>query len=1254
MPSTSFGFGGGADFQQPMQTGGYQQQPQKLTAQPTGFISSLSGSQDNTMTIPQIRLSFITARDQERFEQIFRSQVPAGENSMNSSTAKNILMKSNLTAVQLLNIWELADTNRSGSLMFPEFCIALHLANLARRGESIPRELPLKMKNEVTGFVDALNFEVGMKSNQNETQQAANSFMSQEPPTSFMQSQQTGYMQPQQTGYMQPQQTGLTPLAPQQTAGLVPFRTGQQQQQPQFGISNGLQPQPTGFFNQLLGQPTGAPLMAQATGSAPPMTSFAAQPTGGLMPQMTGLQPMPTGRPGQWGFVSAPTGGLPGLDMMQSHFMPNAQTQVGNLQTSMGGNNAENLTWAISKQEKVIYDDIFKQWDKERNGYVNGDVAIDVFSKSGLAFADLESIWTLSDGGNKGKLNKDEFAVAMHLIYRRLNGFNIPNVLPPELIPPSSKMLENSVDAMKNTLKRQAAERNSIANNSSPANGAVSGSAFKNNDDDIQYVSKSRRGRVTNSKTEDAFSDKLSLDDLQRQIREKKILLAAIDAEDEERSSDYGKQKTMNEIEMFKTKIKSIQSDLNQKLGAGNVGSIEEREQLSAKLNSSADKVPKLIDAIAAIDEQIKNGKIEQYRLQLEKENPSGFEIRGTGPNGEITERDRRIAKQKAEVQVKMARLTGKQAPNFEAYETNESMLSQEIVKFTAEAEEQKSIVKDLAVSITSLISDISGSLNLSNSMTVGYQKWEHKDGVQNQEVKDFIDYLNSTKPASAPSRSVVNSKPVKQASASASAPASAPSRAATATNGPTPAEERAKKIKEDAQRRMNERLAKLGIKRKPQQTEEPAAVEPEVATPEPVVRSQPPPPPNRGTKPKPEPEVQEEDSSSSSDSEDEELKLLMAKKKQLEERKKKKKLEKEERIAKLKAEMEALEGNESDDSWDEPKKSEKTVPAASANTDHSNNPFASMLGKKEEPVVPEAAVAKTVEAPIGSHNPFAKPTAPLTSTPTGTPIDANKLQAQRAAQMGTNGSNDDWSDSGDDGSEDEMPVGAKQAEIASMLFGGSGNPTRSNTFIPNEQEKKVEEKVEEPVEVPAVPAVPEAPVVTESAPVFPPPVPESAPVFPPPVPETEPVVEREIEEPAAPVMPPPLAPEIESVPLVSQMESGNNSEFFDAQSDASSFMASSPEMMAHAPEVVPEMPVDGPPPLPTAAVPPPPPMAPPLAPPLAPPMPPLAPIAPTMTGGMPNLSNLLGEISLGTALKRVASGEQHIADGATVGRVIE
>ncbi|GME75504.1 unnamed protein product [[Candida] boidinii] len=475
---------------------------QPLTAQPTGFTSALNRMQSSAtaapvenqeLHIPPIRLSFITAKDQDRFEHIFRAYVPVGETAIEGSAARDILMKSHLTASKLADIWSLADTTKSGKLLFPEFCVALHLCNLAIKGENVPYELPLKMQNEVTSFVDAISF----SAKNNHTIPDSTPFSEEARRQQALRAQTTGYqqqqyqqLQSQQTSALQPQRTGaFVPLTAQQTAGLVPVnqqRTG------------GLAPQATGFqpLNQqrtggLIPQRTG--LMPQQTGLMPQQTGLMPQQTGllpqqtGLMPQPTGLVPMPTGKPGQWGFVSMPTGGLPGLDMMQSHFMPNASSQAQQLTSTMGGTAASNVAWAIAKQEKLIYDNIFKKWDTSRQGYVDGEVAISVFGKSGLARSDLEKIWTLADLGNRGKLNKDEFAVAMHLIYRRLNGFDIPSFLPPELVPPSSKMLQDSMNDLKSQLKNDSTFK-PVQRTYTSSDGA----RYKNNDDDVGYVSKSR------------------------------------------------------------------------------------------------------------------------------------------------------------------------------------------------------------------------------------------------------------------------------------------------------------------------------------------------------------------------------------------------------------------------------------------------------------------------------------------------------------------------------------------------------------------------------------------------------------------------------------------------------------------------------------------------------------------------------------------------------------------------------------------
>lgn len=59
--------------------------------------------------------------------------------------------------------------------------------------------------------------------------------------------------------------------------------------------------------------------------------------------------------------------------------------------------------------------------------------------KSKLPNSVLSKIWKLSDIDCDGFLDIDEFALAMHLINVKLDGCELPTVLPEHLVPPSKR-----------------------------------------------------------------------------------------------------------------------------------------------------------------------------------------------------------------------------------------------------------------------------------------------------------------------------------------------------------------------------------------------------------------------------------------------------------------------------------------------------------------------------------------------------------------------------------------------------------------------------------------------------------------------------------------------------------------------------------------------------------------------------------------------------------------------------------------------
>ncbi|RMZ84005.1 hypothetical protein DV737_g1284, partial [Chaetothyriales sp. CBS 132003] len=99
--------------------------------------------------------------------------------------------------------------------------------------------------------------------------------------------------------------------------------------------------------------------------------------------------------------------------------------------------------WAVSAADKARFDAIFATVDKAGAGYISGEQAVDFFGNARLPEEVLAQIWDLADIGCEGRLDRDEFAVAMYLI-RQQRGTkdgrgNLPATLPPALVPPSRR-----------------------------------------------------------------------------------------------------------------------------------------------------------------------------------------------------------------------------------------------------------------------------------------------------------------------------------------------------------------------------------------------------------------------------------------------------------------------------------------------------------------------------------------------------------------------------------------------------------------------------------------------------------------------------------------------------------------------------------------------------------------------------------------------------------------------------------------------
>ncbi|XP_030228484.1 epidermal growth factor receptor substrate 15-like 1 isoform X5 [Gadus morhua] len=124
-----------------------------------------------------------------------------------------------------------------------------------------------------------------------------------------------------------------------------------------------------------------------------------------------------------------------------SHGSMNSLNSAGSLSpkhTLKSGQHTVN--WVVPVSERGRYDDIFLKTDADMDGFVSGLEVKEIFIHSGLHQNLLAHIWALADTRQIGKLSREQFALAMHLIQQKVGkGIDPPQSLTPDMIPPSER-----------------------------------------------------------------------------------------------------------------------------------------------------------------------------------------------------------------------------------------------------------------------------------------------------------------------------------------------------------------------------------------------------------------------------------------------------------------------------------------------------------------------------------------------------------------------------------------------------------------------------------------------------------------------------------------------------------------------------------------------------------------------------------------------------------------------------------------------
>uniref|UniRef100_A0A8C7YM06 Epidermal growth factor receptor pathway substrate 15 n=1 Tax=Oryzias sinensis TaxID=183150 RepID=A0A8C7YM06_9TELE len=96
------------------------------------------------------------------------------------------------------------------------------------------------------------------------------------------------------------------------------------------------------------------------------------------------------------------------------------------------------VVFVFQPEEKMKFDSIFDSLGPV-GGMLSGDKVKPVLLNSKLPVDILGRVWELSDLDRDGMLDREEFSVAMYLVYRALEGEPVPMSLPPPLVPPSKR-----------------------------------------------------------------------------------------------------------------------------------------------------------------------------------------------------------------------------------------------------------------------------------------------------------------------------------------------------------------------------------------------------------------------------------------------------------------------------------------------------------------------------------------------------------------------------------------------------------------------------------------------------------------------------------------------------------------------------------------------------------------------------------------------------------------------------------------------
>ncbi|CAL8395609.1 unnamed protein product [Boreogadus saida] len=247
-----------------------------------------------------------------------------------------------------------------------------------------------------------------------------------------------------------------------------------------------------------------------------------------------------------------------------SHGSMNSLNSAGSLSpkhTLKSGQHTVN--WVVPVSERGRYDDIFLKTDADMDGFVSGLEVKEIFIHSGLHQNLLAHIWALADTRQIGKLSREQFALAMHLIQQKVGkGIDPPQSLTPDMIPPSERSTPvPSLSGYMTPVGSEMVALSEMRRDSSSSVGSGEFSGIKDLDDLSQEIAQLQREKFTLEQdireTEDAIRHKGSeVQEMQNELDRETASLQELEAQKQDA------QDRLDEMDQQKNKLEDMMNEV--------------------------------------------------------------------------------------------------------------------------------------------------------------------------------------------------------------------------------------------------------------------------------------------------------------------------------------------------------------------------------------------------------------------------------------------------------------------------------------------------------------------------------------------------------------------------------------------------------------------------------------------------------------------------------------------------------------------